>query len=62
MSKGPAVTSAGPFKPKPKTLPMPYKCQGWGYGWQECAKKGNVNWARIYEKFDTKEKTIPEKD
>ena len=61
MSKGPATTSAGPFKPNQKPFQC-HKCQGWGHGWRECATKGNVDWARIYGESDPKEKTIPEKD
>ena len=58
MSKGPATTSAGPFKPNQKPFQC-HKCQGWGM------VGGNVlqrDWVRIYEESDPKEKTIPEKD
>ena len=34
MSKGPATTSAGPFKPNRKPFQC-HKCQGWGHGWRE---------------------------
>ena len=61
MSKGPATTSAGPFKPNQKPFQC-HKCQGWGHGWWECATKGNVDWARIYGESYPKEKAIPEKD
>ena len=61
MSKGPATTSAGPFKPNQKPFQC-HKCQGWGHGWRECATKGNVDWVRIYGESDPKEKNIPEKD
>ena len=43
MSKGPATTSAGPFKPGQKPFQC-HKCQGWGHGWRECATKGNVGY------------------
>ena len=61
MSKGLATTSAQPFKPNQKLFQC-HKCQGWGHGWRECATKGNMDWVRIYEESDPKEKTIPEKD
>ena len=32
MSKGPATTSAGPFKPNQKPFQC-HKCRGWGHGW-----------------------------
>ena len=47
QSKGPAVTSAGPFKPDQKPMQC-HKCQGWGHGWRECATKGNVDWGRVH--------------
>ena len=61
VSKGPATTSAGPFKPNQKPFQC-HKCHGWGHGWRECATKGNVDWARIYGESDPKEKTTPEKN
>ena len=61
MSKGPATTSAGPFKPNQKPFQCD-KCQGWGHGWRECATKGNMDWARIYGESNPKEKTVPKKD
>ena len=62
MSKGPATTSARPFKPNQKPFQC-HKCQGWGHGWWECATKGNVDWARIHGESEPKEtETIPEKD
>ena len=61
MSKGPATTSARPFKPNQKPFQC-HKCQGWGHGWRECATKGKMDWVRIYGESDPKEKTIPEKD
>ena len=32
MSRGPATTSPGPFKPNQKPFQC-HKCQGWGHGW-----------------------------
>ena len=61
MSKGPATTSAGPFKPNQKPFQC-HKCQGWGHGSRECVTKGNVDWARIYGESNPKEKIVPEKD
>ena len=45
--KGPATTSAGPFKPEDSNFQC-HKCGGWGQGWKECAMKGNMDWARIH--------------
>ena len=47
QSKGPGITSAGPFKPNQKPMQC-YKCEGWGHGWCECATKGNVDWGRVH--------------
>ena len=58
MSRKPATTSAGLFKPNQKPFQC-NKCQGWGHGWQECATKGNMDWARIYGESNPKEKTVP---
>ena len=60
MSKGPATTSAGPFKPNQKPFQC-HKCQGWGHGWRECATKGNVDWARIYRESEPQGKDCPRK-
>ena len=60
--KGPATTSAGPFKPGQCNFQC-HKCRGWGHGWKECAMKGNVDWARIHRESEPKEtETVPEKD
>ena len=60
--KGPATTSAGPFKPGQSNFQC-HKCRGWGHGWRECATKGNVDWARIHRESKPKEtETFPEKD
>ena len=60
--KGPATTSAGPFKPGESNFQC-HKCGGWGHGWRECATKGNVDWARIHGESEPKEiETVPGKD
>ena len=60
--KGPATTSAGPFKPEDSNFQC-HKCGGWGHGWKECAMKGNVDWARIHGESEPKEnETVPEND
>ena len=60
--KGPATTSAGPFKPEDSNFQC-HKCGGWGHGWKECAMKGNVDWVRIHGESEPKEnETVPEKD
>ena len=46
QSKGPGVSSAGPFKPHQNPIQC-YKCEGWGHGWRECATKGNMDWGRV---------------
>ena len=60
--KGPATTSAVPFKPEDSNFQC-HKCGGWGHGWKECVTKGNVDWVRIHGESEPKEtETIPEKD
>ena len=60
--KGPATTSAGPFKPEDSNFQC-HKYGGWGHGWKECVTKGNIDWARIHGESEPKEpETIPEKD
>ena len=44
--KGPATTSASPFKPGQCNFQC-HKCRGWGHSWKECTTKENVDWARI---------------
>ena len=59
LSRGPATTSAGPFKPSQRTIQC-YKCEGWGHGWRECATKGNVDWGRVREEPTPIENPTPE--
>ena len=60
--KGPATTSAGPFKPEDSNFQC-HKCGGWGHGWKDCATKGNIDWVRIHGESEPKEnETVPEKD
>ena len=60
--KGPATTSAGPFKPGESNFQC-HKCGGWGHGWRECATKGNKDWVRIHRESEPKEtEIIPKKD
>ena len=60
--KGPATTSAGPFKPGQSNFQC-HKCGGWGHGWRECVTKGNIDWVRIHGESEPKEpETVPKKD
>ena len=60
--KGPATTSASPFKPGQSYFQC-LKCRGWGHGWRECATKGNIDWVRIHGESEPKEtETVPDKD
>ena len=45
-SKGPEITSHGPFRGGKKPLQC-YKCGGWGHGWCECPSLGNMDWRRL---------------
>ena len=45
-SKGPEITSHGPFRGGKKPLQC-YKSWGWGHGWQECPSPGNMDWRRL---------------
>ena len=59
--RGPAKTSAGPFKPDQSNFEC-HKCGGWGHRWRECTTNGNVGWARICGESEPKETlTIPKK-
>ena len=58
-TKGPATTSAGPFRLDQKPMQC-YKCEGWGHGWRECATKGNVDWGRVHREPAPTEHQIPD--
>ena len=45
-SKGPEVTSHGPFRPGKKPIQC-YKCGGWGHTWRDCPSLGNIDWRRL---------------
>jgi len=45
-SKGPEVTSHGPFRQGRKPIQC-YKCGGWGHGWKDCPSPGNLDWRRL---------------
>ena len=55
--KGPATTSAGPFKPGQSNFQC-NKCGGWGHGWRECASKGNVDWTRIHRELSPRKQRL----
>ena len=45
-SKGPEITSAGPFHNGKKPIQC-FKCGGWGHVIRECSTSGNVNWEEL---------------
>ena len=45
-SKGPEVTSHGPFRQGKKPIQC-YKCGGWGHTWRDCPSLGNIDWRRL---------------
>ena len=46
QSKGPEITSHGPFRGGKKPIQC-YKCGGWAHGWHECSSLGNIDWRRL---------------
>ena len=45
-SKGPEITSAGPFHNGKKPIQC-FKCGGWGHVIRECSMSGNMNWEEL---------------
>ena len=41
--KGPAITSAGPFKEGSRPYQC-YTCGGWGHSWRQCPSPGGLDW------------------
>ena len=44
--RGPATTSAGPFKPGQKPFQC-YHCGGWGHSYKQCSSQGGINWRTL---------------
>ena len=55
-SRGPAITSAGPFQGRRRPLQC-YKCGGWGHVQRECPTSENVDWRGMQRADPTPEKT-----
>ena len=55
-SRGPAITSAGPFQGRRRPLQC-YKCGGWGHVQRECPTSENVDWRGIQRADPTPEQT-----
>ena len=56
-SRGPAITSAGPFQGHRRPLQC-YKCGGWGHVQRECLTSENVDW-RGMQRADPTPETTP---
>ena len=44
--RGPATTSAGPFKPGQKPFQC-YHCGGWGHSYKHCPSQGGIDWRTL---------------
>ena len=55
-SRGPAITSAGPFQGRRRPLQC-YKCGGWGHVQRECPTSENVDWRGMQRADPTPEPT-----
>ena len=55
-SRGPAITSAGPFQGRRRPLQC-YKCGGWGHVQRECPTSENVDWRGMQRANPTPEPT-----
>ena len=44
--RGPATTSAGPFKPGQKPFQC-YRCGGWGHSFKQCPSQGGIDWRAL---------------
>ena len=44
--RGPATTSAGPFKPGQKPFQC-YHCGGWGHSYKQCPSQGGIDWRTL---------------
>ena len=44
--RGPATTSAGPFKPGQKPFQC-YRCQGWGHSYKQCPSQRGIDWRTL---------------
>ena len=55
-SRGPAITSAGPFQGRRRPLQC-YKCGGWGHVQRECPTSENVDWRGMQRADPTPEQT-----
>ena len=55
-SRGPAITSAGPFQGQRRPLQC-YKCGGWGHVQRECPTLENVDWRGMQRADPTPEQT-----
>ena len=58
-SKGPGVSSAGPFKNGRRPIQC-YKCGGWGHVARECANQENVEWREFLRADSPPKETGPE--
>ena len=55
-SRGPAITSAGPFQGRRRPLQC-YKCGGWGHVQRECPTSENVDWRGMQRADPTPDQT-----
>ena len=58
-SKGPEITTHGPFHNGKKSLQC-FKCGGWGHVIHECSSLGNVNWEELNKVEPTPVEINPE--